>query len=192
MQRMIKKIMCGLVLCSASTGSMAYITDEIKLEVKVNLLRPVCVLKSITDNGKVDFGDFYALDVVTGGVSEKDITFDFKECNNLSNLRISFTPAGNIPRNTGDYIPNQLGDDKARGIGVSLFRNKAGNSWELIPLNKDLVVSTSELTGGTTSNSGTDYQWKMRAKVVSTYSDTAELITPGKLDAQVSMMITYE
>ena len=186
MQRMIKKAVCGGVLFFTLSGVVNALdfADSRDYTVRVTISEPVCELTSNMPQS-IDFGDFYAFDVVTGSVKGKsDVEFKFEGCEAVKKLNVKFTPPAGNHQSTdilNGYISNKEGDGYAKGIAVKL----TDDSGKDIPLD----INWAAVTPG--DKKQYDLSFKINARVVPV-ERTGAGITPGLLQTSASMEITYE
>lgn len=151
--------------------------EAISLQLKVNVLKPMCRLSSGDET--IDFNDFDALDVVQGRVHGSGV-FKFTECNNTKEIIIRFKQAGQNPAPDliNNYIPNNTGDLMARGIGVRLL----DEANKIIDLNQPMKINF---------NSGMTSKDVMFNATVISVNQNDSGIHPGLLQTSIGMEISY-
>ncbi|EEW3330187.1 TPA: fimbrial protein [Escherichia albertii] len=180
-KKILKRVLCVFLSLSAVGYVHAEeISKSINVVFKVKVLKPVCKLSS--GNQTIDFGNFDALDVVTGSNKVNgSTTFKFTECSAVNHLKIKFTQAGQnpAPDTANNYIPNQAGDTMAEGVAVRLL----DESQQVIPLGDIMDIAM-------TAGQGTK-ELKLNARVIPV-DRTGRTITPGLLQTAVGLEISYE
>ena len=191
MQRMIKKIILSILLsvisCTAE-AAFSLTSKEMVYKINIDVRKPVCKLEGIKPGNSpypysIDFGEFAALDVVTGSVNGT-VDLHFTDCEGVSGMKIKFSSvdAGTIPI-TNNAIPNRSentsgNDPMAKGIMIKL---KNGSDGREIDLSQGLKIE---------SLSSSDYTLKLGATVVPE-NLAVKAITPGLVNTAVHMEISY-
>lgn len=147
------------------------VSQSVEMTFTVNIEPPVCKLNNA--DVSVDFGEFQALDIVTGSV-KKMAEFSFTDCSNVNNVTVSFS-GDKVDKET-NFINNKLGAEYASGVAIGLYDDK-GNR---IQLKDALNISIK--------NAGV-FDFRVTAAVQKTSDD--KKVTPGILDTSVNLNITY-
>lgn len=180
---MIKNLMLCLMFITTIFLESSYaeeIRQELSLNLRVNVLKPVCKLTS--GDQTMYFDDFDAVDIVTG--SDKTIestTLNFSGCSNVKKLNITFKQTGQNPSidMTNNWIPNKTGANMAEGIAVVLLDDKNSE------------INLGQIMSIDVGQSETSKQIILKAKVVPT-DRVGRGILPGKLETAVGIEISYE
>ncbi|HEF8785811.1 TPA: type 1 fimbrial protein [Providencia alcalifaciens] len=177
---MLKRTLCIMLISVPGLVYSAEITKQIELMVKVNIFKPICKLNA--GEQKINFGDFDALDVITGSSKVNgSATFKFTECSSIKNMKIKFKQVGQnpAPDTVNNYIPNANGDIMAKGVAVKLLdENK-----QEVKLGQIMNIAVSE--------SQTTKDLTLNARVIPV-NKTGEEISPGMLQTAIGMEISYE
>lgn len=180
---MIKNLVFSLTLVLTlflEASHAEEIRQELSLNLKVNVLKPVCKLTS--GDQTIYFDDFDALDIVTGSNKIiKSTILNFTECSSVKELNITFNQSGQNPSidKINNWIPNKIGTNMASGIAVMLL----GDNNTPIDLGQKIVINVGP--------SESSKQVSFKAKVVPT-DKAGSGITPGKLETAVGIEISYE
>ncbi|MDY1736301.1 hypothetical protein RKJ47_27915 [Klebsiella pneumoniae] len=134
----MKKVYVFFILLLCSHACTADIPTEISenLTVRVNILEPPCILKSITSD--VSFGEFSMVDVISGKVV-KDVTLGFQNCYTTNNINITFSGQDLSSKDNGLIVKNQ--DGSPSGILIKLLYSKDGSE---IDLSKEYTIEAKK------------------------------------------------
>lgn len=170
----MKKVYVFFILLLCSHACTADISTEIRenLTVRVNILAPPCILKSITSD--VSFGEFSMVDVISGKVV-KDVTLGFQNCYTTNNIDITFSGQDLSSKDNGLIVKNQ--DGSPSGILIKLLHS--GNGREIDLSNKyNIEVKNPDITH------------VMKAKVLPIYDNLVNYRS-GDFKSSLGLTIQY-
>lgn len=180
---MTKKLIVILTLVLTFFGRPVFaeeLKQELSLNLKVNIRKPVCRLAS--GDQTVYFDEFDALDIITGNdKTTKNTILNFTDCNSVDKINITFNRSGQSPSidTVNNWIPNKSGQNMAAGIAVMLLDDKKN----IIDLGKKMAINIG--------HTETSKQVMLKAKIVPT-DKIGYGITSGKLETAVGIEISYE
>lgn len=94
-------------------------SQSVDMTFTVNIEPPMCKLDNATLD--VDFGEFQIFDIVQGNV-KKTVGFNFTDCTNVNNVKISFS--GDKIDTNNNVIRNKSGAGYASGVVIGLYDDK--------------------------------------------------------------------
>ncbi|WP_252364593.1 fimbrial protein (plasmid) [Escherichia coli] len=146
-------------------------SQSVDMTFTVNIEPPMCKLDNATLD--VDFGEFQIFDIVQGNV-KKTVGFNFTDCTNVNNVKISFF--GDKVDTNNNVVRNKSGSGYASGVAIGLYDDK-GKRMQLKESQKILV-----------NNSGS-FDFRVTAAVLKDSSNA--VVSPGSIETSVNMNVTY-
>jgi len=146
-------------------------SQSVDMTFTVNIEPPMCKLDNATLD--VDFGEFQIFDIIQGNV-KKTVGFNFTDCTNVNNVKISFS--GDKIDTNNNVIRNKSGAGYASGVAIGLYDDKENR------------ILLKDLQNILVNNSGS-FNFRVTAAVLKDNSNAA--VTPGSIETSVNMNITY-